>query len=289
MRRLMTLFTLIALSSEAVPAVAANNPKALALIAAARESLGGDTALSRVHGLTATGTFQRQVGDRQIAGELTLDFEWPHNMLRTESMSPTGDATIGVNGDRLIRNSRTIGGGPGLVLRVAPVGSGPDAEAQALRSQQAEMTRLSLLWLLDAQGYAVDYTYGGEAEAADGKAEIVDVKGAGSFAVRMFMDKATHRPLMLQYRGIAPRMVMQTQRMPARPGGSEVRPDSLPQPATDPIEISLFVDDYREVDGVFLPHRITRSIGDSPNEEWTFKTITINPTFKADAFTGKNQ
>ena len=58
----------------------------------------------------------------------------------------------------------------------------------------------------------VEFTYGGEAEADEAKADVVDAKGQGSFAARIFLDKATHRPLMLQYRGAAPRVVMQTMR-----------------------------------------------------------------------------
>jgi hypothetical protein len=46
----------------------------------------------------------------------------------------------------------------------------------------------------------------------------------------------------------------------------------------------MFLDDYKSVDGVMLPHHITRSIDGQPNEELTFKTIKVNPSFKADTF-----
>jgi len=41
------------------------------------------------------------------------------------------------------------------------------------------------------------------------------------------------------------------------------------------------------VDGVLLPHHLSRSIDGKPSEEMTFKTIRINPAFKPDAFTAK--
>jgi len=41
------------------------------------------------------------------------------------------------------------------------------------------------------------------------------------------------------------------------------------------------------VDGVMLPHHWARSIDGKPTEEMTFKTIKINPAFKADTFTAK--
>ena len=49
-----------------------------------------------------------------------------------------GDATIetlqGINGDQLLRNSRTHGGGPDMMVRMAPPPGGADGEAQALRN-----------------------------------------------------------------------------------------------------------------------------------------------------------
>ena len=57
--------------------------------------------------------------------------------------------------------------------------------------------------------------------------------------------------------------------------------------AAEPVDITMFLDDYRAVDGVLLPHHISRSIDGKPTEEWTFKTIKINPAFKPDTFTAK--
>src|SRR4029079_10914551 len=106
-------------------------------------------------------------------------------MLRTDSMNPMGDATIvvlqGINGDQVLRNTRTIGGGPGMVVRMGPPPGGADAEAQALRNQRAEMARVVIALLLTSPpSMPVDFTYGGEAEAEDGKADVLDAKGPGS-------------------------------------------------------------------------------------------------------------
>jgi hypothetical protein len=38
------------------------------------------------------------------------------------------------------------------------------------------------------------------------------------------------------------------------------------------------------VDGIRLPHHLSRSIDGKPAEEMTFKTIKINPVFKSDTF-----
>jgi hypothetical protein len=283
---------------------AAGDTKAAELLAQARAALGGEAKLSNVQGLSATGTYQREAGDRHMSGEITLDVLFPDKMLRTDSMSPMGDGTIvvaqGVNGEQLIRNSRTIGGGPGMVIRMASPAAGTDAEAQALRNQRAELARIAIAFLLTSPAVMpVDFSYAGEAEAEDGKADVIDAKafaaaqakGAGSFAVRLFLDKKTHVPLMLQYRGAAPRMVLQTQQVQGPPDPARLQraehDAAAAQPAPQIVDITMFLDDYRAVDGVRLPHHITRSIDGKPTEEWMFKTIKVNPVFKPDTFSGK--
>ena len=286
MQRLIVSLISLAMTLGGFAARVAGDTKAEQLLAQARAALGGDGNLAKVQGLTAAGTYQREVGDRQLNGEVTIDLQLPDKMLRTESMRPMGDATIetlqGINGDQILRHSRTIGGGPNMMVRIAPPG-GADGEAQALRNQRADMTRFALALLLTSPlSMPLEYAYGGEAEADDGKADVVDAKGPGSFAARLFLDQKTHRPLMLAYRGAAPRMMMRTQRGDGPPPGAGVPPHELPPPQI--VDIQLFLDDYRSVDGVLLPHHLSRSVDGKPNEEMTFKTIRINPTFKPDAF-----
>jgi hypothetical protein len=226
------------------------------------------------------------MGDRRLSGEITIDLQLPDKMLRTESMRPIGDATIemlqGVNGDQVLRHSRTIGGGPGMVVRMGPPPGGADGDAQALRNQRADMARFALAFLLTtAPSMPLEFTYGGEAEADDGTADVIDAKGPGSFAARLFFDKKTHRPLMLAYRGAAPRLVVQTRRGDGPPPATSA-PGEPPPPQI--VDIQLFLDDYRPVDGVMLPHHLSRSVDGKPAEEMTFKTIRINPAFKPDTF-----
>ena len=113
----------------------------------------------------------------------------------------------------------------------------------------------------------------------------------GSFAAKLFLDKSSHRPLMLTYRGVAPRMSLRRVQGPPPAGGrgpaGEPAPDRAGS-APEIVDITLFFDDYRPEDGVTLPHHITRAIGGQTNEELTFKTIKINPAFKAETFAIRN-
>ena len=270
---------------------AAEDAKATALLAQARAAIGGDSQIAKVKGLSAAGTLQRMMGDRTMEGEMTIDMELPDKLLRTDTMSPMGSMTMvmgqGINGDKLLRTSSMQGAPPGAMIRTPPPPEpGSDAEAQQLRGSRADLTRLALAMLFASTADApLEFSYAGEAESPDGKADVLDVKGPSSFAAKLFLDKTSHRLLMLAYRGVAPVMVVQTQRGGGPgPGG----PGATPQmPAPQVADIQMFFDDYKTVDGVSLPHHISRSIDGKPNEDWTFKAIKVNPTFKPETFSGK--
>jgi hypothetical protein len=282
----------LAMTAGGFAARAAGDAKAEQLMAQARAALGGEKNLSKVQGLTATGTYQRTMADRQVGGEVTIDLQLPDKLLRTESMSPMGDILIvtgqGLNGDRLLRNQRTLNGPPGVVIRTPSAPTG-DAEVQAVRNARADLARTALAFLLASPAsLPLEFSAGGEAESDEGKADVVDAKGAGNFAARILLDRKTHRPLMLIYRGVAPRMVIQTQRGPEPEGGRGGPPHDMPDAAAPQIvDITLYLDDYKAVDGVMLPHHMARSVDGKPAEETTFKTIKLNPAFKPDTFAAK--
>jgi len=293
-QRLIAYVMSMAMAAGGFAARAAGDARAEQLIAQARAALGGEKSIAKVQGLTATGSYQRTTGDRQLSGELTIDLLLPDKLLRTESMSPMGDATIvteqGVNGDRLLRNQRTMNAPPGMVIRMGAAPTG-DAEAQAIRNAHADLARTALAFLLTSTpSLPLEFTSGGEAESDEGKADVIDAKGGGNFAARIFLDQKTHRPLMLIYRGVAPRVTIQTQQGPAPDGGrgGGDMPHEPPSPqAPQIVDVTLYLDDYKAVDGLMLPHRMARSIDGKPAEEMTFKTIKVNPPFKPDTFAAR--
>jgi len=293
-QRLIVYLMSIAMAAGGYAARAAGDTKAEQLMAQARVALGGEKNLNNVKGLSASGTYQRTLQDRQVSGEVTLDLQLPDKLLRTESMSPLGDFTVvteqGVNGEKLLRNQRSVNAPPGVVIRMGQPPAG-DAEAQAIRNAHADLARMALAFLLASPAsLPLEFSSGGEAESDEGKADVIDAKGAGNFAARIFLDQKSHRPLMLVYRGVAPRVMIQTLQGPPPDGGrgrgdaSHGAPDT---PAPQVVDIALYLDDYKPVDGVMLPHRMARSVDGKPTEETTFKTIRINPAFKPDTFAAR--
>ena len=299
MQWLMASMISLAMALGGLAARMEGDAKSAELIAQARAALGGEKNLNAVQGLTCAGSYARTLGDRQLSGDLTIELQLPDKMLRTETSNPIGDMTIvleqGVNGEKLLRNQRTINGPPGAVIRMAPPPAGADAEAQAVRNARADMTRLVVALLLaPPPSMPLEYTYGGEAQADEGAADIVDAKGPGSFAIRIFLDRKSHRPLMLQYSGVAPQMRIQTQTMQGPPDPERMRraeqaahDAAAAQPPPQLVDITFFVDDYKTVSGIQLPHHFSRSIDGKPTEEMTCKTIKVNPAFKPDTFAAR--
>ena len=295
MQRLIVYLMTLAMTAGGFAARVSGDTKAEQLMAQARAALGGEKNLNKVQGLTAAGTYQRTMQDRQLGGDVTIDLQLPDKMLRTESMSPMGDVTIiteqGLNGEKLLRNQRTLNAPPGMVVRMGAAPTG-DAEAQAIRNARADLARTALAFLLTSpSALPLDFSAGGEAESEDGKADVIDVKGAGNFTAKLLLDQKSHRPLMLMYRGVAPRVMIQQQGPPPDGGRGRGEPPAdvhaAPAPAPQIVDITLYLDDYKSIDGVMLPHHMARSIDGKPAEDVTFKTIKINPAFKPDTFATK--
>ena len=77
-----------------------------------------------------------------------------------------------------------------------------------LRNARADISRLMLGWFASTHpALAAEYTYAGEAESPDGKADVIDAKNADGFSARLFIDRESHLPLMVTYQGPQPRMI----------------------------------------------------------------------------------
>jgi hypothetical protein len=221
-----------------------------------------------------------------------------------------------------MQNRGGMGGGMQIVTRMGPPGqelNPQQIEEARLRRMRTEFNRYLLAFL---GGGALTPTYVAVAEAPDGKADVLEVKNEAGQAVRIFIDQQTHMPLMLQYQEVRPRINMMGPGGPGGPGmrrgpggagpggpppgaggpppaagqdpppGDRPNPDevrrrmeSMPPPA--PSQVSLFLGDYKRVDGVMLPHRLSQAIDGKTVEEWTIEKVRINPSIKADLFEKK--
>jgi hypothetical protein len=288
------------------------------VMAAVRQALGGDT-LGQVKTLSLEGPFGREMGQRQVQGTLVLTLQLPDRMHRSEDTEMMGGMSIErvsvLAGDMAwedMQNRGGMGGGMQIVMRSGPPGQelNPEQIEQArLRRLRTEFNRYLLAFL---GGASLQPTYVAVAEAPEGKADVLEVKNDAGQAVRIFVDQNTHLPLMLQYTEVRPRINMMgpggrrgpggepgAGAPPPPPGGApraadgqrpnpdEIRRrmEAMPPPA--PSSVTLFLGDYKKVDGVMLPHRLTQAVEGKTVEEWTIEKVKVNPSVKADLFEKK--
>jgi hypothetical protein len=286
----------------AAPASAAED-KAIEVMVAARSAMGG-SKLDAVKSISATGEYRRLMGDREINGEATIEIIVPDKIKRTEEMGipggPTMSRTVVLDGTEYWEDTTNRGGnfmrfgGPG-----GPGGPGSQGPSEADRERfrqmarrrlQGELQRYLLVWLArtDAQ-----MTYGGEAEAEDGKADVIDVKSDDGTPIRIFFDQETHLPLMLTYEGPQPRMMLR--RAGGAPGGNAgppPDPEEMRRRMAEPPKMVTFevrFSDFKDVNGVILPHQMAQSVEGKPTEEWTVSQFKVNPNLKPESFTKKNK
>ena len=54
-----------------------------------------------------------------------------------------------------------------------------------------------------------------------------------------------------------------------------------------PSQVTLYLADFKKVDGVMLPHRLTQAVEGKPVEEWTLEKVKVNQSVKAELFEKK--
>lgn len=300
MRRSMGLGLTMALLLMATATTLARggDDKAQGLIAQARTALGGEAKLKAVQSLTASGKARTVVktddGEEQVESEIELNYLLPDKFMKAETSSMGGGMAeitriSGINGDQVFRDARSTGGGM-VMIRTPP--DDPNARAAAVKNMREEYARQLLVWLLTTpETFPIEFTYAGEAEAPEGKADAIDVKGPDGFAARLFLDQQTHRPTLLSFRGPSPRGGMMMRRIQGNPEDGDKHKKEAEQMAKQPpppppemADIQLFFADYRDESGITLPHRITRSVNGQLFEEWELAKFKINPPLKADKF-----
>jgi hypothetical protein len=274
---------------------ATTEDKAIEVIVAARAALGG-SKLEGVKAISATGEYRRMMGEREIDGEATVEILAPDKIRRTEEMGisggPTFTRTVALNGVEYWEDTTNRGGG---FMRFGsgglgqPGAQGPsDADRERFRQMaerrlRSELQRYLVAWLMRTDA---PMTYVGEAEAEDGKADVVEVQPEGLTPMRVFFDERTHLPLMLTYEAPEMRMMFRQR------GGAPPDPDEIRRRMAEPpkmVTYELRFSDYKEVDGILLPHQMTQSVGGKPFEEWTVSEFKVNPNLKPDAFAKKGK
>lgn len=216
--------------------------EAARVLAAAREALGGEGRLSAVKAFAAAGRTRQVRGEHLVPIEFEILCELPDKYVRTDEIpaQESGPTTNGFSGGELIQ---------------LPAPSSPPADAarQArVTALKQELARLALgMFAASVPSYPLTFAYAGQAEAPQGRADVIDVSGPSGFAARLFVNSETHLPIMVSWQAERPR------------GGA--------------VESRLYFSDYRDVNGLHWPFRLKRANGGETIEETTFDRFRLNP------------
>ena len=293
--------------------------KAATILAESRKALGGDDKIAAIKTLEIKGTARRGAGDVNIEGDMTIVMERPGKYLRKEQILLGNggiDIVEGLNGAESWDEQKFSGGmnfddgGDGGRRGGGPRGGGapgqapgatPDdaAKQAALAARQAEVARIVLALFLTTD-QPVKHT--GTAVTPQMTAEVLEMTSPDGGAVRLIVDSKSYMPLMLQWTGVAQDPIAalaaragfrgrgrggrggffggrQGQQQPQQ-AAKVVSADELAKPTA----LRMYLQDYKTVNGIKLPHLLVRGTGDQITEEWEIKSYKINPNLKADTF-----
>ena len=294
--RMIWWMVLLAAVLELGPGLQAQDAaaKAQQLLAQARAALGGEK-LKALQSLSIEGSYRRIMGQgMEMSGDLTYDLLLPDKMMRVDTMRPFGDIEINnmevVNGDTVWTDqSQSGGGGANVVIRRGGAGGGDPKRQQEsinqnIRSDFAHTT-LGLL-LTTVSSFPVEYAFAGEADSPEGKADVLDVKGPNGFAARLFLDQKSHRPLMLTCKSRRPHVMMRTTTS-GPPSEHDLEKQLKEAEAAPEVEHQVRYSAYKEINGISLPHKVSRGIEGETSEEIEFKKVKVNPSLKPEKFVKK--
>ena len=188
------------------------------ILAGARTALGGPK-LAAVKTLTAVGRTVRALPNgTSTENDFEMSFELPDKYLMRSVLAAMGNMSVyrnsGFNGGQVIEEidrPPSLAGGGMVVMRFAGPGGAMDPEKMTadekaefdqkrLVANKKEFAKLALgMFAVSPAAYPVELADGGQAESPDGKADVIDVKGEGGFAAKLFIDAQTHLPLMLSW------------------------------------------------------------------------------------------
>ncbi len=298
----------VSLPAQAQPtSAAAPEARAQAVLKQARAAIWDETKAKPLESLSLTASHRLARGENQI--EMTLDALLPDKFSQTVVIN----LGLGFGNDLILiqtingsqawsevispgaamaapgKNKKRVGDGAGAAQKVANNMAGLAARMAAELSGmsddfgstgnssgansadqinqplaiQAGFTPLLLVWLLTAPPLLpLECAYAGQAKTQNGgqTADVLDLKGPHNFAARLFIDQRTRRVMMLTYKT-----------------------------GTSKVETRWTASDYRNVNGLTLPHRLTRHTGDQLTEEIEIQKVKVNPSLKPDKFEKKEK
>jgi hypothetical protein len=319
------------------------SPDAAAILATARDALGGDQKLANVKTFDARGRTRQVRGNNLVPIEFEIWCELPDKYVRRDEVpaQESGPTSTGFSGDTMIlwppapepaagpspkgtasgaaakppASATSTAPSPAAAsVSAKPPAAPPDPRLARVVSTKQDFVRLTLgMFAASFAGYPLTFSLAGQAEAPQGTADIIDVKGAGAFGLKLFVSHETHLPIMVSWTTPATSVVVVAEGQPppenVAPGTIIVKAPPLPAgtapkeerekyaaliqdlrkktlAGAKPIEHRLYYADYRDIgNGIRFPFRLRRATAGETIEETNFDEFRTNVRIDPRRFT----
>ena len=303
-----------------------SDERAVEIVRLARVAIGGEANIKAVQAMTivgkATKTFEFDKVARVEKGDWELNLQLPNKiskMMKIETENNVGNentqtferkadvvvirkadgtATETVTSDspqKIVIVKKDEGGNVitedvtstnGDIRRVV-VGERTNANAENFQRNDFFRTMISLL-LTPPNGTDAEYLFVGEQNVDGTNCEIVQVNSGGT-SVKLFLNKSTHLPVMMNYTDAKPFIFTMIQRE-AKSDGDKVSTVTVnPANAAQTAEFQVKFSDYRTANGLQLPFKWTQTIDGKADETIEVSSYELNPANIAEKFNQQPQ
>ena len=256
--------------------------RAQKIVAQLRKAVFGEIKPDSVKGLSLIWDVRRsKANGDEDTGQFACDLLLPNKYFTRDMQIVSGSQGQFiiyklVNGDQSWSDVTTSGGEiPVVTYGGPPTPEDQVKELQNIRREQAfQLIRLALP---PSPDFPLTFSYAGEAQARDGSADMIDVRGPNDFSARLFVDKGSSRLILMTYP--EPGAMLISGSSGAAPVGQATSPKDVTR-----AEAKYRFSEYREVGGVMMPHLMTYESGGKIRAEYKLKRFELNPNFAPDHF-----
>ena len=249
-------------------------PDAQSVLAGMRQALGGEAAIAAVQQFSVSGSESIHIDGRTTDASIEWMCALPDKYVRVRRVVTPFSRwvhTYGFNGD--VRITRLD---PDIRPPTDPFENDTPAERAAREQRSVALLKHEFARLAIALGVAaidpMDATYEGRRDVDGAPADIVTLRSSDGYVARVFVDAATHRPVMVNWMA-APIVTFSTTSVVTVPTGRSVESFPIPRmpaialPSGDPtaglpeVEHQLRFEDFKTADGLTWPHRFVHRVG----------------------------
>jgi len=310
MRRLLVIALLGALPVLAAPSHQ-SQLDVTAIVAAARQALGGEAALAAVQALTTQGSLTRKLPPVDTSASVESTVILPDRYLRVSRRfmnSPVASFDItdydGFDGAAVIHEIVAPNSPVPVVIPGPPPATPEEADARRARlldgKRQMFLRSMIPLFVSLPAPHSLEMTAAGKTPIPGGQADVIDMKRPDGTVWRLLIDDKSHLPVQLMWKAkpvvTMTRTSTATQRVVVGPtGATSPIQGSLPDPvvslpAGDPtaslpyVVWTMTIRDYKVAEGLNWPRRFTTSYEGQEYEDLRVSRYRINPKIDLKVF-----